>query len=214
MGEDVFINLSDGGPDCVWNNDYDPAADTIMKNYRLRLYAHQPAAQASGVETQFALIQGDVHTPTNAIGHHQRFVIAVHLVALPEWTDYWVSRCMSIPRSIPSSYVVKIQGNPGAGNTFILCTNHNITRNFFGKMDCYMVNGTTSVAADLVCGETHIRGYSTPTQKKLSKRLPNDISHQPMQKKKTFVQHFAWKFHIIFDEDSMIGRETFAWLLH
>jgi hypothetical protein len=28
------------------------------------------------------------------------------------------------------------------------------------------------------------------------------------------VQWFAWKFHITFDEDSMIGRETFAWIFH
>jgi hypothetical protein len=35
-----------------------------------------------------------------------------------------------------------------------------------------------------------------------------------MQKKKAFVQQFARKFHILFDEDFMIGCENFAWLLH
>jgi hypothetical protein len=62
----------------VWNNDYDPAAESAMKKYRLRFYARQTAAQASGVETPFALIKGDVYTPTNDIDHQQIFVIALH----------------------------------------------------------------------------------------------------------------------------------------
>jgi hypothetical protein len=82
LGEDVFKNLPDGGPDYVWNNDYDPAAERAMKKYRLRFYARQTAAQASGVETPFTLIKGDVYTPTNSIGHQKRFVIALHLAAL------------------------------------------------------------------------------------------------------------------------------------
>jgi hypothetical protein len=85
---------------------------------------------------------------------------------------------MSIPRSNPSSYVAKIQGNPGAGNTFIVCTTRNMTMNVFGKMDYDMATVTTGVAADLMCGETHIRGYSTPTHTKISKLPPTDISHQ------------------------------------
>jgi hypothetical protein len=54
----------------------------------------------------------------------------------------------------------------------------------------------------------------TPTQRKLAERPPTDISHQSMQKKKAFVQRFARKFHVIFDEDSMMGRETCVWLFH
>jgi hypothetical protein len=211
---DAFSDLPDGGPDYVWNNDYNTAAEIALKNYKLRFYARQTAAQASGAETPFTLIKGGVYTPRNATGQQQKNIIALHLVALRECMDYWDSRRMSIPRSIPSSYVVKVQGNPGAGKTFILCTTCNMTRNVFGKMDFDMATVTTGVAADLICGETHIRGYSTPTQRKLSKLPPKDITHQSVQKKKAFVRRFARKFHVIFDEDSMIGRETFAWLLH
>jgi hypothetical protein len=142
----------------VLNNDYDPATETAMACYKSRLYAYQTAERTSDVEIPFVLIKGDVYTQENAIGHQQKLIIAVHLVALREWTDYWDIHCMSIPRSIPSSYVVNIQGNPGAGNTFILCTTHNITRNVFGKIDYDMVTVTTGVAADLICGETHISG--------------------------------------------------------
>jgi hypothetical protein len=167
LGGDAFRDLPDGGPDYVWNNDYDTAAESAMKKYKLRFYARQTAAQASGAETPFTLIKGDMYTPTNSIGQQQIFIIALHLVALREWTDYWDIRRMSIPRSIPSSYVVKVQGKPGAGKTFILCTTHNITRNVFGKMYFDIATVTTGVAADLICGETHIRGYSTPTERKL-----------------------------------------------
>jgi hypothetical protein len=89
---------------------------------------------------------------------------------------------MSTPRSIPSSYVVKVQGNPGAGNTFMLCTTRNMTMNIFGKMDKYMVTVTTGVAADLICGETHIRGYSTPKQKKIKK--PPNRHYPPVRAEK------------------------------
>jgi hypothetical protein len=82
LGGDAFRNLPNGGPNYVWNNDYDPAAESAMKKYRLRFYACQTASQASGVETPFTLIKGDMYTPTNSIGHQQIFVIALHLVAL------------------------------------------------------------------------------------------------------------------------------------
>jgi hypothetical protein len=32
LGGDTFSNLPDGGPDYVWNNDYDTAAESAMKN--------------------------------------------------------------------------------------------------------------------------------------------------------------------------------------
>jgi hypothetical protein len=56
---------------------------------------------------------------------------------------------MSIPRSIPSYYLVKVQGKPGAGKTFILCTTCNMTRDVFGKMDYDMATVKTGVAADI-----------------------------------------------------------------
>jgi hypothetical protein len=67
LGGDAFSNLPDGGPDYVWNNDYDPAAKSAMKKYRLRFYARQASNRASGVEAPFSLIKGDVYTPTKAI---------------------------------------------------------------------------------------------------------------------------------------------------
>jgi hypothetical protein len=39
-----------------------------------------------------------------------------------------------------------------------------------------------------------------------------DTSFQ--RRKKEFAHRFDRKFHVIFDEDSMIGCQTFAWLLH
>jgi hypothetical protein len=168
----------------VWNNDYDPAAESAMKKSRLRFYARQTAAQVSGVDTPFALIKGDVYTPTNDIGHPQRLVIALHLVALREWTDYWDSCRMSFPRSIPSSYLVKIQGNHGAGKTFMLCTTHNMKRNVFGKMNYDMVTVTTGVASDLICGETHIRGYSTPTHTKSPNSPQQTLATSPCRRRR------------------------------
>jgi hypothetical protein len=91
---------------------------------------------------------------------------------------------MSIPRSFPSSYVVKIHGNPGAGKTFILCTTCNTTRNVFGKMDYDMATVTTDVAADLICGETHIRSYLTPTQKKSPDFLQPTLATSPRRRRR------------------------------
>jgi hypothetical protein len=77
-----------------------------------------------------------------------------------------------------------------------------------------VVTVTTVVTADLICGETHIHGYTIPTQKKVTNPPPIDIHHQSARRKKSFVHRFARKFHVIFEEDSMIGRQTFAWLFH
>jgi hypothetical protein len=140
--------------------------------------------------------------------------VALHLVALRELTDYWNIHNVEIPRPIPPFYTVKVQGNPGAGKKIIICTTRNMTRNVMRAMDYDMATVTTGVAADLICGETHIRGYTIPTQKKVTKLSPIEISHQSVIRKKAFVHRFARKFHVIFDKDSLIGRQTFAWLLH
>jgi hypothetical protein len=122
-----------------------------------------------------------VYKPEHAIGHAQKFLVALHLVALGAWTDYWNIHNMEIPRPIPPSYIVKVQGNPGAGKTFIICTTQNTSRNIMRAMDYDMANVTTGVVADLICGETHIRGYTIPTQKKVFKHSPIDIHHQSVR---------------------------------
>jgi hypothetical protein len=81
-------------------------------------------------------------------------------------------------------------------------------------MDYDMATVTTDVATGLICGETHTREYFVPTQNKIIKNSPTDICHQSVQRKKVFDQCFSRKFHIIFDEDSMIDRQMFAWLLY
>jgi hypothetical protein len=143
----------------------------------INLYSHQTDSRGSGVATPFTLIKGDAYKPENAIGHAQQFLVTLYLVAPREWTDYWNIHNMEIPRPITPSYTVKVQGNPGAGKTFMICTTPNMTRNVMGAMDYDMVTVTTGIAADLICGETHIRGYSIPTQKKIVKKPPIDIHH-------------------------------------
>jgi hypothetical protein len=82
-----------------------------------------------------------------------------------------------------------------------------MTRNVMRAMDYDTATVTTGVAADLICGETHIRGCTIPTQKKITKLYPTYIHHQSVQKKRAFVHHFAQKFQVIFEEDSMTGRQ-------
>jgi hypothetical protein len=44
-----------------------------------------------------------------------------------------------------------------------------MTWNVMRAMDYDMATVTIGVAAELICGETHIRGYTIPTQKKVMK---------------------------------------------
>jgi hypothetical protein len=81
-------------------------------------------------------------------------------------------------------------------------------------MDYDMATITTGVEANLICGETHILGYTIHTKNTVIKFTPIDINHHSVLRKKAFIHRFARKFHVIFDEDSIIGRQTFAWLLH
>jgi hypothetical protein len=213
LGGEAFRDLPDGGPYYVWNTNYDPSAETTLSQYHKKNYAVQTDARSNGAKTTFTLIKGDVYKPEHAIVHVQKFLVALHLVALRECTDYWNSQNMVIPRPIPPSYTLKVQGNPGDGKALIICTTRNMTPYVMRAMDYDMATVTTGVAADLICGETHIRGYTIPTQKKVTKLSPIDIRHQSVQKKKAFFHHFARKFHVISDEYSMIGRQTFALLL-
>jgi hypothetical protein len=75
-----------------------------------------------------------------------------------EWTDNWNSQNMEIPQQIPPSYAFKIQGNPGAGKTFIICTNRNITKNVMGAIDYNMAPVTSPEC--LWPATTALTGYS------------------------------------------------------
>jgi hypothetical protein len=98
----------------------------------------------------------------NAIGHQQKILsLYIWWLSGSGLTTGTAAAYIYITRLIPCSYVLKLQGNLGAGNTFILSTTCNITRNLFGKMDYDMVTVTTGFASELICGETHSRGYST-----------------------------------------------------
>jgi hypothetical protein len=163
LGEDAFGGLPDGGPDYVWNTNYDPAAETALSQYKKTVMPFKPIQ--GPLETKLHSRSSKVMcTNPNAIGHAHKSLVALHLAALREWTDYWNSHNMEIPRPIPPSYMVKVQGNQGTGNTFITCTTRNMTRIVICAVYYDMVTVTTGVAADLICGETHIRGYIIPTK--------------------------------------------------
>jgi hypothetical protein len=81
-------------------------------------------------------------------------------------------------------------------------------------MDYDMATAKTGVAAHRIHGETHVRGYSIPTKRAISKAAPSDITHSSVEKKKAFVRRFDWKDHIILTEYSMLGRQTWALLTH
>jgi hypothetical protein len=85
-----------------------------------------------------------------------------------------------------------------------------MTRNVIGAKDYDIETVSISVADDLICGETRIRGYSIPTQNKVVEHSPIDICHQSVQRKKVFVHHFARKFNVIFN--AMASRKL-VWTL-
>jgi hypothetical protein len=63
LREETFCDLPDGGPDFVWNTNYDPVAETALTQYKETFYARQTASRASSVAAPCTLIKGDVYKP-------------------------------------------------------------------------------------------------------------------------------------------------------
>jgi len=157
-------------------------------------------------EEGFDLHEEDVHKPENCKGMAQRMLIFIHLYVHYQWFENG--------NMYPKSHLIKIQGKPGTGKTFVIHTLRNITRNLFKSNKYDEASAPTGCAASLINGKTHFRSLRIPVSKKKFNDTTTNVVINNAQESKHW--HDFWKliFVFIMDEDSMSGRPFWGWFKH
>jgi PIF1 helicase. len=113
----------------------------------------------------------------------------------------------------PPSIFMFAEGLPGTGKSRILKTMRNIVRLVRNSNKSELTSAPTGVAASLINATTHCRSCYIPTGKDFHK-APGPISSTKSNTLKHLVSMHSNLFLRAFDEHSMTGRRSFAWLKH
>ena len=137
--DEDFNDLYDGGPGYDWKQDYVPEGETWLEHHRDDFYEAlcssmrcHGGSMIHDIRSSADLMEEDIYRPENAKNFKQKISIGLCLLALFEWHDFL--EMTSEQRSKvdpPVSYREYIQGDPGAGKTFVCKTKRNIVQNFF-----------------------------------------------------------------------------------
>ena len=110
----------------------------------------------------------------------------------------------------PVSYRHYIQGNPGAGKSFVVNTMRNLVRNFFQSKERDIAVTPTGCSAALIRATTSTRGLKIPTGRQLkqavSDKLPGTAASISF-----FAENLQSCFQLTDDESSMKSRQQNAW---
>ena len=214
--DEDFVGLFDGGPEHDWSitahqNPEDVA--TALPTYKKEFYDKLKEQRASGIAPPLQYIDPGTYKPENCSGNAQKTIVGLHLLAIKKWDAY--HECENpLDQDTPPTYLVKVNGNPGSGKSFTICTTRNITRNYKKSMSSDMATAPTGCAADLIHGETHCRAYKIPVQKDKIRQAPTNLDIKDITEKIAFYSKYKSLFQCVMDEDSMVGRTTFAWISH
>jgi hypothetical protein len=154
------------------------------------------------------LFQIDEFSPEHAKGKKQKMIIYLLLYQLYR---YEISAASFLPT--PPSIFLFAEGLPGTGKSRMLKTMRNIVRSVKRNNYAELTSAPTGVAASLIDATTHCRSCYLPTGKDFSK-VPIQISATKSNSILHLKRHHQQLFLRAFDEHSMTGRKSFAWLKH
>jgi hypothetical protein len=130
LGDDDYVGLPDGGPSHDWSAmDYSLCNETVAEDFKTQYYrtkTERLAASGAASSIPFEHFDPALYRPENCIGYSQKLLVAVHILQLMDWIQFWDSLVAAtnteearIPPA-PDSLEGKVQGYLGAGKTFII----------------------------------------------------------------------------------------------
>ena len=114
----------------------------------------------------------------------------------------------------PPTQLVKIEGLPGVGKTFVIMCLCNIARHVKQSNGANLTSAPTGAASFLISGRTHYRLYSIPTQKKKFKAAQKILSISNADRVRELHTNAMNANVVLMDKDSMVGRELLAHIEH
>ena len=164
----------------------------------------------SGTESELKLFEEHIHNPTNVKSKEQKFLVYHNLYYHYLW-DLYEKGLLPEP---PPTQLVKIEGLPGVGKTFVIMCLRNIARRIKQSNGADLTSAPTGAASFLINGRTHYRLYSIPTQKKQFKAAPKNLSISNADRVRELHTNAMNAEVVLMDEDSMVGRELLAHIEH
>ena len=199
-----------GAARCDWSEGYRPELETCLVEYARKYHdaCNEQIVNGQG-EMQLELFDVEIYKPENAKGLEQKFIIALTILELLDWKEYLENEDEDAPP--PDSLWLYIQGNPGAGKTFVGRTMLNMIPKFWREMSCSLPVAPTGIAGSLLRGETHVRSFQMPCGKK-AMAAPSSSTGVAIRKAQAFMLCFKQLFCCLLDESSMTGRQHWSWM--
>ena len=133
------------------------------------------------------------------------------------WKEYWdaANADSTFTPQPPPTFLVKVQGNPGTGKSFVIHTTCNITQQVMKTMGHDKATAPTGCATSLIDGEMDAWAFPCPPVRRTLKKAPSKYSPSSVLAFTAFhKQWMQWHCHLCMDKDSMDGQPTFAWKQH
>ena len=207
----IQLTESETSKEHDWSSNYDESkADWLIK-YQEKFYKHN-----DHYDDDFGLINESLYRPEKAKGDAQKLLVFVHLYQHYLWKQYEDNVKKAIDHDdddcndidIPPSLLIKVQGKPGTGKSFVANTVKNITRTVLkAKRD--EASCPTGCAASLIGGKTHFRALHIPAGKALHNK-PNHFIGERVTGFLDIIEMYKTIWLYIMDEDSMAGFQLWA----
>jgi hypothetical protein len=203
---DPEIGSLDWRKSCRHSENYNiETAMSWLVEERVQFYETMESTDDSDTVCQFPIQD---FCPENAKGKKQVMIVYILLYQLYR---YHVATQSGSPT--PPSIFMFAEGLPGTGKSRMLKTMRNIVRLVRNSNTSELTSAPTGVAASLINATTHCRSCYIPTGKDFSK-APVPIASTKSNTLRHLVSLHSNLFLRAFDEHSMTGRRSFAWLKH
>ena len=150
------------------------------------------------------------YNPTKALNDDQKFLIYHNLYYHYLWQRHGEDR-RTPP---PPTQLVKIEGLPGVGKSFVIMCLRNIARRIKNSNLADLTSAPTGAASFLISAPTHYRLYSLPTGKKDFKDAPKNLGVTDALRVLEMHMRASEADVVLMDEDSMVSCELLVHLEH
>ena len=155
------------------------------------------------------LFNYDKYRPENCKTPAQIFLIYEYLYYQWEWSKFNNNDTNVVPKALRT----KEEGRPGTGKSFVTNTLRNMTRMIHKTNNADIASAPTGAAASIINGATHCRSAFIPTGKAFQKS-PTNVNINDPNKIIALCNLMSALRTKIMDEDSMSGRNMWAWQKH
>ncbi|KAL7537702.1 hypothetical protein ACHAXR_008006, partial [Thalassiosira sp. AJA248-18] len=209
MTDELFNRLrSDAPVGHNWSDNYSVEIRDSLRSTAKDYYERQRQRTIDGntEHEQLELFDEHIYQPRNAKTDGQKFLVYHNL-----YHHYLrVQHKQGHLHHPPPTQLVKVEGLPGVGKTFIILTLRNIARRIEGRNNADLASTPTGCSAFLIHGSTHYRLLSISAGKKEMKKPPTTkTSSNALEVAALTTRLRNCEIHLM-DEDSMNGRPLFA----